>query len=96
MKVYMPPPRRDPHALSLAQHFTAAALAVGAGMAAAFAANETVVPALNALYETPLTAFVVNFGALFAVTGGTAGYAEQTLRQANATRHKAAPAPSNP
>ena len=91
MKIYMPPPRRDPGALSLAQHFAVATAAVTAGMAAAFVANETIVPVLNTLYETPVTAFAVNFGTLFAVTGAAAGYAEETLRQFNAARHRASP-----
>ena len=74
-----------PH-LSLVQHFTAAALSLGMGMAAAMAVDTTIVTALNAVYQTPLTAFAVNFGTLFAVTGGAAGYLSQSFAQYNAAR----------
>jgi hypothetical protein len=67
--------------LSLTEHFTIAALSLAAGMGAALAADATIVPAIDSLYRLSLTSFIVNFGALFAVTGGTAGYLEQAAAQ---------------
>lgn len=77
--------------LSLAQHFAVAALSMTFGMAAALTANATVVPVLDAICHTPVTAFAVNFSALFAVTGGTAGYTEQAFARHNRTHPKLQP-----
>jgi hypothetical protein len=77
--------------LSLTQHFAVAALSMTLGMAAAVAANAAIVPVLDAIYYTPVTAFAVNFSALFAVTGGTAGYTEQAFAQYNRAHPKLQP-----
>lgn len=81
---------QKPH-LSLAQHFTAAVMAVTLGVAAAAGANATIVPVLDAVYYTPLTAFAVNFTTLFAVAGGAAGYIEQSIADYNRTRPRLQP-----
>jgi hypothetical protein len=74
--------------LSLTQHFAVAALSMTLGMAAAVTANATIVPLLEAVFHTPVTAFAVNFGTLFAVIGATAGYTEQTFAQHNKAHPK--------
>ena len=76
-------PQTDPTHLTLTQQFTAAAFALSMGIAAAYGVNETIVPLLNAVHHFEGTAFFINFSAMFAVTGGTLGWTEQTLRQKN-------------
>jgi hypothetical protein len=85
------PRKPDPARLSLAQHFTAAALAGAGGIAAAWGANEAIVPVVTLLYDSAPAAFFINFGALFAATGGLLGWTEETLRQHNEKRLRARP-----
>jgi hypothetical protein len=82
---------KNPGQLTLTQQFTVAALAVATGVAAAYGVNENIVPLFNAVYETPLTAFVLNFATLAMVSGGAAGYAEQSLRMKNAEERRLKP-----
>lgn len=78
--------RQNPATLSLTQQFASAAIAVSAGVAAAFAADATIGTAIQMVADAPLLMFAVNFGALFAVTGATAAYTDHALATHNRTR----------
>lgn len=73
---------QKPQALSLRHQFAAAAIGVGAGVAAAYGVNETMTMLAGASYGTSAISFLFNFGALFAVSGATTAYAESKMRPA--------------
>lgn len=83
--------RNDTGRLSLTQQFASAAIAVTAGVAAAFIADATIVAAAQKIISTPALPFIVNFSALFATTASVAGYIDGSLYNHNREKARMSP-----
>lgn len=68
--------------LSLSRQFAAAAVGVGAGIAAAFGANEVMTMMVGDNYTASVSAFLINLSSLYAVAGATTAYVEHKLQPA--------------